>query len=148
MQFKKILVAINGTDVDKDIVQLACNLARPSKGKIYVTYVIRMERTLPLDAEVKPEIDKGEESLDAAERHAEDIDYEVDTDLLQARTVGPALVNEAMERGIDLLMIGLNYKTQFGEFSLGEVIPYVLKHSPCRVMVLREPAQTKAEAKR
>lgn len=146
MRFKRILVAINGTDMDKEIVQLACSLAKPSKGKIYVTYVIQLKRTLPLDAEVKPEVDRGEEALDAAERYAEDVDYGVDTDLLQARTVGPALVNEAMERGIDLVMIGLNYKTQYGEFSLGEVTPYVLKYSPCRVMVLREAS--KAGAKR
>ena len=138
MEFKKILVAINGTRVDEEVIQLACRLARKHKGKIFVTYVIQLERTLPLDAEVDIAVQKAEEALDAAESCAEKCDYEVNTDLLQARAVGPALVNEAIERGVNLIMIGMNYKTKFGEFSLGDIAPHVLKHAPCQVMILRE----------
>ena len=130
---------VNGSKVDDDVIQLACQLARRSKGKVYVTYVIQLERTLSLDVEVKSEVDRGEEALDAAECCAENCDYEVITDLLQARAVGPALVNEAAERSIDLIIIGLDYKTRFGEFSLGDIVPYVLKNALCRVILLREP---------
>lgn len=130
---------VNGSKVDDDVIQLACQLARRTKGKVYVTYVIQLERTLSLDVEVKSEVDRGEEALDAAECCAENCDYEVITDLLQARAVGPALVNEAAERSIDLIIIGLDYKTRFGEFSLGDIVPYVLKNALCRVILLREP---------
>jgi nucleotide-binding universal stress UspA family protein len=143
MEFKRILVPINGTKVDDDVIQLACQLARRSRGKVYVTYVIELERTLSLDVEVKSEVDRGEEALDAAERCAENCDYEVITDLLQARAVGSALVNEATERGIDLIIIGLDYKTRYGEFSLGDIVPYVLKNALCCVIVLREPVSPK-----
>ncbi|MDD5094914.1 MAG: universal stress protein [Dehalococcoidia bacterium] len=139
VDFKKILVPVNGTKVDEDVIRLACSLARRSKGRVYVTYVIQLERTLPLDAEVKSEVDRGEEALDKAERYAEDCDYEIDTGLLQARAVGPALVHETTERDIDLMIIGIGYKTRFGEFSMGDIVPYVLKNAPCRVMLLREP---------
>lgn len=94
---------------------------------------------MPLDAEVKPEIEKGEEILDRAERIAEEEDYSVETDLLQARDVGPAIVDEAIERGVDMVMMGLGYRKKFGEFSLGSTIPYVLKNAPCFVMLCREP---------
>ncbi|HAZ31926.1 MAG TPA: universal stress protein [Dehalococcoidia bacterium] len=139
MEFKRILVPVNGSKVDDDVIQLACQLARRSKGKVYVTYVIQLERTLSLDMEVKSEVDRGEEALDAAECCAENCDYEVITDLLQARAVGPALVTEAAERSVDLIIIGLDYKTHFGEFSLGDIVPYVLKNALCRVILLREP---------
>ncbi|MFA4836804.1 MAG: universal stress protein, partial [Dehalococcoidia bacterium] len=132
-------VAVNGSRADGDIIQLACRLAKRSKGKVYVTYVIQLERTLPLDAEVKSEVDKAEEALDKAERYAADFDYAVSTDLLQARAVGPALVNASRERDADLIIVGINYKTRFGEFSMGDIVPYVLKNAFCRVMILREP---------
>ena len=138
MNFKKILVAIKGSAIDERIIRLACNLAKQNSGKVYVAYVIQLDRSLPLDAEVPPEVEKGEEILDAAECYAENYGCEIITDLLQARAVGPALINEASEREADLLIIGMDYKTQFGEFSLGEVAPYVLKHASCQVMLLRE----------
>ena len=60
--------------------------------------------------------------------------------LLQARDVGPALVDEASERNADLLMLGLGYRTKFGgDFAIGLTIPYVLKNAPCGVWVLRDP---------
>ena len=136
---KKVLVPVNGTKVDEAAIKLACRLAKGSKGKIYVTYVIQVDRTLPLDAEIKPEIEKGERVLDKAEHIAEEQDYKVETDLLQAREVGPAIVDEAIERGVDLIIIGISYKTKFGGFSLGSTVPYVLKNAPCWVLICREP---------
>lgn len=146
MDFKKILVPVNGTKSDEDVLKLAFKLAKLNKGEIYVTYVIQLERTLPLDAEVKTEVDKGEEALSRAEALAQECDHEIFTDLLQARAVGPALVNEAAERHADLIIIGISYKTRFGEFSAGEIVPYVLKHALCRVMVVREPVLVQASA--
>jgi nucleotide-binding universal stress UspA family protein len=136
---RKVLVPVNGTKVDEAAIKLACRLAKVAKGRIYVTYVIQVDRTLPLDAEIKPEIEKGEKVLDQAEHIAEEQDYKIDTDLLQAREVGPAIVDEAIERGVDVVIIGINYKTKFGGFSLGSTVPYVLKNAPCWVLICREP---------
>ena len=147
MEIKRILVPVNGSKSDEDVIQLACKLAKRNKGRVYVTYVIQLERTLPLDAEVKSEVDKGEEALAKAEAVAQECDFEINTDLLQARAVGPALVNEAAERNVDLILIGIGYKTRFGEFSVGDIVPYVLKHALCRVMVLREPVLVEAPVK-
>jgi nucleotide-binding universal stress UspA family protein len=58
--------------------------------------------------------------------------------VLQAREVGPAIVDEAVERDVNLILIGMDYKKRFGEFSLGRVVPYVLKEAPCRVLLYRE----------
>lgn len=139
MEIKKVLVPINGSEADKEAVKLACRLARRSKAKVYVTYVIQIDRALPLDAEIEQEIGMGEEALDQAERIAEEQDYEVRTDLLQAREIGPAVVDEAIERGVDVIVIGLSYKKKFGEFSLGSTVPYVLRNAPSWVIVCREP---------
>jgi len=133
------LVAISGKDADVEAVKLACDLAKKSKAKVHVVYVIEVKRSLPLDAVIEPEIEKAEKVLTRAEDIASDRDYEVETDLIQAREVGPAIVDEAMERDADLILMGVTYKKRFGTFSLGRVIPYVLEEAPCRVLLCREP---------
>jgi len=138
VEFHKILVPVVGTEADEEAIRLACRLAKRNKSKIYVVYVVTIKRTLPLDAEIEPEIKKGEEILDRIEIIAEEQDSEIETDLLQARDAGPAIVDEAVERGADLILMGVKYKTRFGQFYLGSVVPYVLKNAPCRVILYHQ----------
>jgi len=138
MEFHKILVPVTGTEADGEALKLACQLARKNKAKIWVVYVVTIKRALPLDAEIESEIRKGEDILDHIESVAEEQDYEVETDLLQAREVGPTVVDEAVERDIDLILMGVKYKKRFGQFSLGNVVPYVLKNAPCCVILYHQ----------
>lgn len=135
MEFNRIMVPVIGTEADDEAVRLACQLAKRTKGKIWAAYVVILKRTLPLEAEIEPEILKAEAILDRAENVAEDQDYELETDLLQAREAGPTIVDEAVERSVDLIIMGIEYKTHFGQFSLGNVVPFVLKNAPCQVIL-------------
>jgi len=139
MKLERILVAVSGKDADAEAVKLACDLAKKPKAKIYVVYVIEVKRSLPLDAVIESEIHKAEEALAHAEDVASDKDYEVETDLIQGRDAGPAIVDEAMDKEVDLILMGFTYKKRFGVFNLGRVIPYVLEEAPCRVLLYREP---------
>ena len=138
MEFKSILVPISGTEVDEETMKLACRLAKKNKGQIWSVYVITIKRSLPLDAEIESEIREAEGILDSIERVAEEEDYEVQTDIIQAREVGPAIVDEAAERKVDLILMGIKYKWRFGQFSLGNVVPYVLKNAPCPVILYHQ----------
>ncbi len=138
MEFHKILVPVIGTEADEEAMRLACRLAKRDKGKILAIYSIKIKRALPLDAEIESEIEKAEYILDHIEMVAEEQDYEVDTDVLQAREAGPAIIDEVVERGVDLILMGIKHKTRFGQFSLGHVVPYVLKNAPCPVILYQE----------
>jgi nucleotide-binding universal stress UspA family protein len=138
MEFRKILVPVVGTEADEEAMKLACRLAKKDKGKIWSVYVITIKRALPIDAEIEPEIQKAEGILDHIEMVAEEEDYEVETDVLQAREAGPAIIDEAVDRGVDLILMGVKYKRRFGQFSLGNVVPYVLKNSPCPVILYHQ----------
>ena len=135
MEFHKILVPVMGTEADEEAIKLACRLIKRNKGKIWAVYVITIKRTLPLDAEMESEIKKAEGILDHMEMTAEEEGCEIDTDILQAREASLAIVDEAVERGVDLIVMGVTYGTRFGQFSLGSVVPYVLKNAPCRVIL-------------
>jgi nucleotide-binding universal stress UspA family protein len=138
MKLERILVTVSGKEADTETVKLACDLAKKPKAKIYVVYVIEVKRSLPLDAVIESEIHRAEEALAHAEDVASDRDYEVETDLIQGRDVGPAIVDEAMDKEVDLILMGFTYKKRFGVFNLGRVIPYVLEEAPCRVLLYRE----------
>jgi len=134
----RILVPIKGNVTDREVLELACETARASKAQVFVIHVIEVKRTLPLDAELQDEAERGEDLLNQAEQIAEALGVAIHTDLLQARDVGPAIVDEILERGIDLVVMGISYKKRFGEFDIGLTLPYVLKHASCRVWVCRQ----------
>ena len=139
MEFHKILVPVAGTDTDEGVIELASRLlAKKNKGEICAVHVISIERALPIDAEIESEIRKAEDILTHIESIADEQGFRIETDLLQAREVAPAIVDEAIEREVDLILIGVTYKRRFGEFSLGDVVPYVLKNAPCRVILYHQ----------
>lgn len=141
MAFHRILVPVIGTKADEEAIRLGCQLAKKNKTKIWVVYVVTIKRSLPLDAEIEPEIRKAEDILDRMESIAEEEDFEIETDLLQARDAGPAIVDEAVEREIDLILVGIAYKRRFGQFSLGSVVPYILRSAPCHVILYHQPGK-------
>lgn len=138
MAFQKILVPVVGTVADEEAMKLACRLAKKDKGKIWSVYVVTIKRSLPLDAEIASDIQKAEEVLDHIEMIAEEEGCEIETDILQAREAGPSIIDEAVERGIDVILMGVSYKKRFGQFSLGDVAPYVLKNSVCPVILYHQ----------
>jgi nucleotide-binding universal stress UspA family protein len=141
MKLARILVAISGNVADEAVISLACTLAKKSKAEIFVVYIIEVKRSLPLDAVVESEVDKAEAILTRAEDVAADDDYEVETDLIQARDAGSAIVDEARERNVDLILMGMSHKIRFGIFDLGSAVPRVLEEAPCPVLVYRESTQ-------
>ncbi len=146
MDLKKILVPVNGEKADNEAVKLACNLAKKGKAKVYVLHVIEVERSLPVEANIEAQQRQAEEVIEHAERVAEEeADYQVETELLQAREAGPAIVDESVKRDIDLLVMGFSHKKRFGQFSFGDTLPYVLRTAPCRVLVVREPFDIQVE---
>jgi nucleotide-binding universal stress UspA family protein len=136
--FQKILIPVIGTNADEQVIKLACRLGKKDKAKIWAVYVVTVRRTLPLDADIEPEVKKAESILENMEIVAEEEEYEIEGVLVQAREVGPAIVDEAVEREADLILMGLPYKRHFGQFSLGTVLPYVLTNAPCRILIYRE----------
>ena len=99
MEIKSILVPTNGGGGDEEVIKLACSLARRSKAKVYAVYVVEVERSLPLDTQVDSETEKAEKILTQAEDAAADADYEIETDLLQARDAGRPLLMRLWKEG-------------------------------------------------
>ena len=139
MPITRVMAVVRGDPSDDNAVTHAADLVRPHKGKLYVLYVIRMGRGLPVDAESPDEVRRGEEALLHAERLARIARGDLEAHLVQAREFGHAVVHEAVVREVDAIVIGTPYPMEFGDFSLGEDLLYVLQHAPCTVLLWREP---------
>ncbi len=138
--FRRAVIALNGGSSDSRIVRLVADEARHAKAEVVAVHVLEIDWTLPLDADIAGDSDEVQRVLDSAEAIAEEYKVRLEPVLLQARDVGAAIVDEAVERGADLLVVGLPYRKRFGgEFAIGRTIPYILQNAPCAVWVVRDP---------
>ncbi|RLT36350.1 MAG: universal stress protein [Chloroflexi bacterium] len=138
------LVAVDGSDASYGAVIAACDLAKRSKATVSVLYVIEVPRSVALDAALDAELQRGEEILAKAEHLAAERGIPVQADLIQARQAGHAVVDEAIDRGVDAIVLGVEYHRPLGQFTLGRLPLYVLEHAPTQVWLIRYPASDMA----
>ncbi len=143
-EIKSFLVPVDGTDASYNALAVVCDVARRNRARVNVLYVIEVPRSLPLDADLAPEEERGEAILTRAEQIADEHDVQLEGDLLQAREAGQALVDEAYEQGVDAIVVGLDYHRPYGRFQLGRLPQYVLEQALCQVWLIRyapEPSE-------
>jgi nucleotide-binding universal stress UspA family protein len=137
---KRAVLSLGGGPVDGRIVDFGCKLARADHSQLVAVYVVEVDWRHSLDDDLVAEREQASRALDLAEHIAEREKVTLRTQLLQARDVGAAIVDEAVSLEADAIVLGLPYKVRFGgDFAMGETIPYVFKNAPCAVYVVREP---------
>jgi nucleotide-binding universal stress UspA family protein len=136
---QRILVPINGAQTDVEAVRLGCRLARRGRAKVMVVTVLEIRRGLALGTVQDVEMDRAEKLIELAEKMARELETEIETELLQARDAGPAIVEEIAHWKADLVVVGMPFRQRFGEFHMGRTAPYILRHAPCRALLFREP---------
>jgi nucleotide-binding universal stress UspA family protein len=140
MKFTKILVPVKGLPVEDQTIRVACQAARVDKAQVVILHVIEIRRNLPLETEDTPEIQNGEAILEHAFKVAKEAGVQPETELLQARVVGPVLFDEATNRSVDLIIMGVPYRQPLDEFYLGTAVRYLLKNATCPVWLCRQAA--------
>jgi len=137
----RIIVPVNGSPTDDEAVRLACRLARRARARVNVITVLEVKRSIALGTVQDTDTARGESLLQHAEKVGDELDIDVETELLQAREAGPAIVDEVSEWRADLIVLGLPYRQRFGEFYMGKTAPFVLRYAPCRALLFREPQE-------
>jgi nucleotide-binding universal stress UspA family protein len=145
---RRAVLSLSGDPVDRHVIDVGCKLARADHTELVAVYVVEVDWRHDLDDELVVEREEASRALDVAEGMAEREKVRLGTQLLQARDVGAALVDEAVALEADVIVVGLPYHVRFGgDFSMGQTVPYVFKNAPCRVLVVREPV-AEADARR
>jgi K+-sensing histidine kinase KdpD len=132
-----ILLAISGSSLDTQLVRLACGVAQKAKGKLYAVHVLEVPRTLPLDASMSEESKRADAILTHVEDAASKLKCQLESEIIQARDVAQTLVDEAEDRQVGLLILGIQRREKYGKFYLGTTVPAVLSSAKCRVWIIR-----------
>jgi nucleotide-binding universal stress UspA family protein len=138
MQPKRVLVALAGTSADPDMLRLVAPIAKAAKAEVIGIHVIEVRWNLPLDAVLEPELDRGEELLASAKKVASQAGFDLDTELLQARNAAAAIVDTAVERKCDLIVVAMPYRKRLGRVYVGKTVENVYVNAPCAVLAYRQ----------
>jgi nucleotide-binding universal stress UspA family protein len=118
-------------------VALAAQMARHRNGNVEVLAVIEVSFMLPLDAKVEEDEKYALELLDRAESVAMQSATKVKKRILKARNAGAAIVREAEEKAVDLIIIANTPVRVRGNMQqIDPVVEYVMRNAPCEVLVL------------
>ena len=144
---RNVLVAITGTELDRETVTLASTLARAKKSTVYIVYGIEVPRKLAIDAEMVEQTTIGNHALNEAAIVADQLNAHSECEIIQSRHFGQSVVEEARSHDCALVILGLPYRLGVGgQFELGETADYVLKNTACRVWLVRGQPVSAAEA--
>ncbi len=140
MSEPKVMVALRDAESVRSLVTLACGMAKGMNADLIALHVVEIPMSTPLDADDEIIDRSGKQILSLARVAASGcFSKSILTRLVRARQAGEAIVDEAKEQGIDLLIMGYYQPHRIGEVLLGSVVQHVARHAPCRVMVQIPP---------
>jgi len=133
--YDQLLVPITGTQVTDEMMVLACQLATERKSSIVGLYVIEVPINLPIDARLAHEHQVADEVLREAAHAAETFGVTLAPAVVTARSAGRAIVEEAIARRSEVIVLGSQSKRRVGDKVFGRTIEYVLQHLPCEAII-------------
>jgi nucleotide-binding universal stress UspA family protein len=140
VDYERILVPMKLGDIGEEMVATAIALAKDDPAEVQAITVVRVPRRFPLEGELPPEIAaKVDASLAEARGLGEDHDVPVKTDVVRARSIGHAIVEEAQARDADLIVLGSASRWRRQSRFFSPTVDFVLRHAPCEVMVVAFP---------
>jgi nucleotide-binding universal stress UspA family protein len=138
----RIIVPVSGNESDNRLLKVVERIARRQNAEVTLIFVVEVMQSLPLDAELPVEVERGEHVLrqahDEIMRSLENKSSKVNTEILQARSAGAAIVDEAIMREADVIMMSCTLQRRHGKVTTGETVEYVLRNAPCEVIVIRQ----------
>jgi nucleotide-binding universal stress UspA family protein len=145
MEKPKVMVALRDTETAGSLTKLACQMAGLAGTNVIALHVIEVPPGLPIDV-IDPVFERpGQQVLSLARQIASNnFSMRISTKLLRARNAGEAIVGEAAEEEVDLLVIGYHHNHRLAETLLGSTVQHVTHHAPCRVLVQVPPPRSKA----
>jgi len=134
-QIERLLVPVYDQDDVDMLIPYAAQFAKALTAKVRVLAVVEVPHALPLGAALPEQHHAAEALLQSAQALAEErYNLTVETELLQARSSGVAICEQAAREHSDIILLAVTR-------SLGSsgTIAYVEEHAPCPVWVLYPP---------
>ena len=114
---------------------LACQLATERKSSIDALYVIEVPLNLPIDASLPEERERARQVLERAASAADMFNVKLTPVVVTARSAGRAIVETAIERRSEVIVLGSQGKRRIADKVFGRTIDYVLNNLPCEAII-------------
>jgi APA family basic amino acid/polyamine antiporter len=134
LEYRNILVPVKPGRPSEEAIDLACRLAADRGASIAAVSVVVVPLELPLDTQLEEEERLAYDALDAAAAIGELYGVSVTERLARARHAGRAIVDEAVRRQSEIIVMGAP-RAHGRRAVFSDTVDFVLKHAPCRVMV-------------
>jgi CIC family chloride channel protein len=122
------------------MVATAIALAKERGAAIDAITVVRVPRRFPLEGELPAGVAaRVEASIDEARALGADNGVEVRGDVVRARSIGHAIVEEAARRRSDLVVLGSSARWRRQSRFFSPTVDFVLRNAPCEVLVVAFP---------
>ena len=139
-EFSRILVPMKLGDIGEEMVATAIALAKERGAAIEAITVVRVPRKYELEGELPPEVAaRVDSSLEEARALGLDYGVEVHGDVVRARSIGHAIVDEAGRRNADLIVLGSSPRWRRQSRFFSPTVDFVLRRAPCEVLVVAFP---------
>ena len=138
-QYSSILVPLKLGPIGEEMVATAVKLAQESGASVWALHVIRVPMERPLEDELADEEENAAAALAEAQLLGADHGVEVKGKTVRARSIGAAIIEQAKELGVDLIVVGSAPKWRRQSRFFSPTVEYVLKKAPCEVLVVAFP---------
>jgi APA family basic amino acid/polyamine antiporter len=140
VEYRRILVPMKLGDIGEEMVATAIALAKERDSQVEAITVVRVPRRFPLEGPLPPDIAaRVDASLEEARLLGEDHGVEVRTDVVRARSIGHAIVEQARAREADLIVLGSSSRWRRQSRFFSPTVDFVLRRAPCEVLVVAFP---------
>jgi APA family basic amino acid/polyamine antiporter len=135
LEYRSVLVPVTRSPESEEALVAAARLAAERGATIAIVHVLEVPLSLPVNADLPEEEDAANDLLDEARALVESYGVRAVVRLARARRAGPAIVEEAVRRGAELIVVGAPRRFGLRGPLFGKTVDYVLKASPVRVLV-------------
>ncbi len=140
VQYRRILVPMKLGDIGEEMIATAIALAKETGAEVEAITVVRVPRRFPLEGELPADVAaRVDASLEEARLLGEDHGVDVRTDVVRARSIGHAILDEAQSRGVDLVVLGSSARWRRQSRFFSPTVDFVLRRAPCEVLVVAFP---------
>jgi APA family basic amino acid/polyamine antiporter len=136
LEYRNILVPVAPGRETDEALDVACRLATERRARVVALAVIEVPLELPIDAEMPEAEAQAHKLLDHARTVGDSYGVDVIGRLVRDRSAGRAIVREAEQRNSEIIVMGAPRRRRTQAPVFGGTTDYVLKHAPCRVMVV------------
>jgi len=141
-----ILVLVSDDENASQTVDFSARLASREKSNLVIIYVIEVDLVLPVTADLDSEVQRAEDLLRRLKSDSGYSNNLIETQLLQGREKGTALVDEAVAQDAEAIVVSVDYDRLLGAFEISEDNRYILEHAGCAVWLVRQPLEKNLEA--